>query len=41
MGNWLGFALSAAYFFTLDMGFGEAFCMVMGYLNVAITFANA
>jgi len=40
MGDWLGFALSAAYFAAEEYGFGETFCMVMGYLKIVLAYAN-
>lgn len=31
LGNWVGFAFSAAYFVGLDFGYGEILCEVAGY----------
>ena len=36
MGDWMGYALAAAYFAAEEFGFGETFCMVMGYLNIVL-----
>ena len=41
MGNWLGYGLAAAYFAAEEYGFGETFCMIMGYLNIVLGYANA
>ena len=40
MGNWLGYGLAAGYFAAEEFGFGETFCMIMGYLNIALEYAN-
>ena len=39
-GNWLGYGLAAGYYAAEEFGFGETFCMIMGYLNIALEYAN-
>jgi len=40
MGDWLGYGLAAAYFAAEEFGYGAIFCQVMGYLNIALEYAN-
>jgi len=39
-GSWVGFALAAGYFAAEEFGYGETFCMVMGYGNIALEYGN-
>merc|ERR1712167_320028 len=36
MGDWIGYALAAAYFAAEEFNYGEIFCKVMGYLNIVL-----
>merc|ERR1719230_2145739 len=43
-GDWIGFAIAAAYYFGLEFGYGEYLCtasqygyVVIYYLNIAVT----
>ena len=48
LGNWVGFALAAAYFFGLEYGYGPVLCDSFGYgyyiidaLHIIVGFATA
>merc|ERR1712036_100476 len=36
MGDWLGYALAAAYFAAEEFGFGSMMCMAMGYVDLVL-----
>merc|ERR1711934_20872 len=31
MGDWIGYAISAAYYLSAEFNYGEMFCKIMGY----------
>ena len=38
--SWVGYALAAAYFAAEEFGYGNQFCKIMGYGNLALKYLN-